>query len=228
MQVETSTLADRVIWWVLRNFSDTHISRAFLSWERLFGYWLVSPTLFNEEETFPYLREVQIQGVFITHDNLWYFTGNSTDVEASYQHSRHDGDDADDGDSSTRTLPSIPNSGIPARSDEPYHMWRTQPDPRIFDPLMKTIATGVLRMPQLERFLFLIGMGYTDDDGIIFECLTSGEHPEWFQNPHKMVELDTTRCYVTLMPEAKWEIPRDIATLWKKFVGDKDSFLLRP
>lgn len=118
--------------------------------------------------------------------------------------------------------------GFPARSDEPYHMWRTQPDPRIFDPLMKTIATGVLRMPQLERFLFLIGMGYTDDDGIIFECLTSGEHPEWFQNPHKMVELDTTRCYVTLMPEAKWEIPRDIATLWKKFVGDKDSFRLRP
>lgn len=91
MQVETSTLADRVIWWVLRNFSDTHISRAFLSWERLFGYWLVSPTLFNEEETFPYLREVQIQGVFIIHDNLWYFTGNSTDVEASYQHSRHEG-----------------------------------------------------------------------------------------------------------------------------------------
>lgn len=200
---------------------NTHLKNLNLT-----GFWLVSPALFNREG-FPYLEKVQIQGALINYDGRWYYTGNPTDVEAAYAHSRDDsGDDDEDSDLNSSfnsefrdSLPEYREALL--NGDEPYHMWRTQPDPRMFDPLMKTMATAVLRMPRLQKFFFSIGMGHSNDYGIMFECLKPGVHPEWFQSPHKTVELDTTRCYVTLMPEARWEVPGDVATLWKEFVGDK-------
>lgn len=93
---------------------------------------------------------------------------------------------------------------------------------------MKTKATAVLRMPRLQNFLFSIGMGYMEHYGITFECSKTKEHPEWFRFPHKTVEQGTTGCYVTLMPEAKWEVPGDVAALWTKFVGDKGVVAVAP
>ena len=37
-----------------------------------------------------------------------------------------------------------------------------------------------------------------------------------------------TWCYVTIMPEARWDVPGDIATLWNKIVGDKGVVAVEP
>jgi len=85
-------------------------------------------------------------------------------------------------------------------------MWRAQANPRILDPLMKMIDCGTLDA-RLQKFLFPIRMSYTDEYGIIFECLTSGEYPDWLQSPQRTIELNRNLCYVTLMPEARWRFP---------------------
>lgn len=203
----------------------------------LTGFWLVSPALFDGKETFPYLKKVKIEGALITYDGQWHYTGNPTTVDADYEGAQDDAEgDYDDGDVSD------PNSSFNSEfedslpegreallnGDVPNHMWRTQPDPQMFDPLMKIMATAVLRMPSLQNLYFSMGMSSMFYHGITFEYLNPGEHPEWFEYPRKTVELDTTRCYVTIMPEARWDVPGDIATLWKKIVGDKGVVAVEP
>ncbi|KAE8411991.1 hypothetical protein BDV36DRAFT_305256 [Aspergillus pseudocaelatus] len=199
----------------------------------LTGWWLVSPALFNTDKTFPYLQKVQIQGALITYDGRWYYNGNPADVEPSYDSIRYDDDDEDSSDSdSNSSFNSEYQDSIPEHreallnGEKPYHMWRTQPDLQMFDPLMKTMATAILRMPRLWSFSFSIGWGYIDENAILFEYLKPGERPESFEyRPH---ELDMTRCYVTLMPEARWEVPSDVASLWKEAVGDQGVVAVEP
>ncbi|KAB8265587.1 hypothetical protein BDV32DRAFT_33953 [Aspergillus pseudonomiae] len=198
---------------------DTHLTTLNLT-----GWWLVSPALFNTDKTFPYLKKVQIQGALITYDGRWYYNGNPADVEAGYESTRSDDEDGTDSDTNSSFnsefqdyLPERREALLNGRS--PCHMWRTQPDPQMFDPLMQTMATAILRMPRLRTFSFSIGWSYMDEHAILFEYLTPGERPDSFNyRPH---ELDMTRCYVTLMREARWEVPGDVATLWKEAVGDK-------
>ncbi|OGM45561.1 hypothetical protein ABOM_006482 [Aspergillus bombycis] len=200
---------------------DTHLTTLNLT-----GWWLVSPALFNTDKTFPYLNKVQIQGALITYDGRWYYNGNPADVEAGYESTRSDDEDGDASDSDTNSsLNSEFPDFLPERRDallngqRPCHMWRTQADPQMFDPLMRTMATAIPRMPRLRTFSFSMGWGYMDENAILFEYLQPGERPESFEyRPH---ELDMARCYVTLMREARWEVPGDVATLWKEAVGDK-------
>ncbi|RAQ49289.1 hypothetical protein AFGD_002447 [Aspergillus flavus] len=199
----------------------------------LTGWWLVSPALFNTDKTFPYLQKVQIQGALITYDGRWYYSGNPTDVEASYDPIRYGADDEDSSDSdSNSSFNSEFQDSLPEHreallnGERPYHMWRTQPDLQMFDPLMKVMATAILRMPRLRTFSFSIGWSYMDENAILFEYLKPGEKPESFEyRPH---ELDMTRCYVTPMPEVRWEVPGDVATLWKEAVGDKGVVAVEP
>ncbi|KAE8318612.1 hypothetical protein BDV41DRAFT_521528 [Aspergillus transmontanensis] len=199
----------------------------------LTGWWLVSPALFNTDKTFPYLQKVQIQGALITYDGRWYYSGNPADVEASYDPIRYGDDDEDSSDSdSNSSFNSEFQDSLPEHreallnGERPYHMWKTQPDLQMFDPLMKVMATAILRMPRLRTFSFSIGWNYMDDNAILFEYLKPGEELEPFgYRPH---ELDMTRCYVTLMPEVRWEVPGDVATLWKEAVGDKGVVAVAP
>lgn len=175
---------------------NTHLTNLNLT-----GSWLVSAALFNGEGTFPYLEKVHVKGAFITYGGQWYYTSNPTDIEADNGHSRDDsGDEDSDSNSSFNSefqdfLPKGRESLL--NGDEPHYMWRAQLDPQMFDPLMKTMATAVLRMPRLRNFLFSIGVGCMEDYGVVFECLKPGKHPEWFRSPQKTIELDTTGCYVT-------------------------------
>ncbi|KJK63129.1 hypothetical protein P875_00033982 [Aspergillus parasiticus SU-1] len=199
----------------------------------LTGWWLVSPALFNTDKTFPYLQKVQIQGALITYDGRWYYSGNPADVEASYDPIRYGDDDEDSSDSdSNSSFNSEFQDSLPEHreallnGERPYHMWKTQPDLQMFDPLMKVMATAILRMPRLRTFSFSIGWNYMDENAVLFEYLKPGEELEPFgYRPH---ELDMTRCYVTLMPEVRWEVPGDVATLWKEAVGDKGVVAVEP
>ncbi|OJJ86314.1 uncharacterized protein ASPGLDRAFT_100441, partial [Aspergillus glaucus CBS 516.65] len=118
------------------------------------------------------LTGCMLKGAFITYGGRWYYTSNPTDIEADYGHSRDDsGDEDSDSNSSFNSefqdsLPKGRESLL--NGDEPHYMWRAQPDPQMFDPLMKTMATVVLRMPRLRNFLFSIGMGCMEDCGIVF------------------------------------------------------------
>lgn len=207
---------------------DTHLTTLNLT-----GWWMVSPALFSTDKTFPYLQKVQIQGALITYDGRWYYNGNPADVEPSYDSIRYDDDDEDSSDSdSNSSFNSEFQDSIPEHreallnGEKPYHMWRTQPDLQMFDPLMKTMATAILQMPRLQNFSFSIGWNYIDENAILFEYLKPGERPESFEyRPH---ELDMTRCYVTLMPEARWEVPSDVASLWKEAVGDQGIVAVEP
>ncbi|KAE8140676.1 hypothetical protein BDV38DRAFT_268850 [Aspergillus pseudotamarii] len=207
---------------------DTHLTTLNLT-----GWWLVSPALFNTDKTFPYLQKVQIQGALITYDGRWYYNGNPADVEPSYDSSRDDDDDEDSSDSdSNSSFNSEFQDSIPEyreallNGENPHYMWRTQPDLQMFDPLMKTMATAILRMPRLRNFSFSIGWGYIDENAILFEYLKPRERPESFE--YRSHELDMTRCYVTLMPEARWEVPSDVSSLWKEAVGDQGIVAVEP
>ena len=212
------------------------IERAHLTDLSLTGFWLVSPVLFDGKEIFPYLKRVKIEGALITYDGRWHYTGNPTTVDADYEGAQDDAEGGDDGNvsDSNSSFNSEFEDSLPEgreallNGDVPNHMWRTQPDPQMFDPLMKTMATALLRMPQLQNFFFSIGWSYLDYHAIIFECLKPGEHPEIFRSPQKAVELNATRCYITLMFEARWEVPGDVATIWKDVVGDEGVVAVAP
>ncbi|KAE8371306.1 hypothetical protein BDV26DRAFT_276381 [Aspergillus bertholletiae] len=200
----------------------------------LTGWWLVSPALFNTDKTFPHLKKMQIQGALVAYDGRWYYNGNPAEVEASYEALRDgldDDDDVEDSDSNSSfnsdfqdSLPEYREAVL--NGHEPGHMWRTQPDVQMFDPLMKMMATAIPRMPRLRNLIFSMGWSYIDDNAIIFEYLRPGERPEWFE--FRELELDTTRCYVTLMPQARWEVPGDIMTLWKETMGDRGVIAVEP
>ncbi|KAE8152992.1 hypothetical protein BDV25DRAFT_127610 [Aspergillus avenaceus] len=202
---------------------NTHLTNLSLT-----GDWLVSPELFNGEKTFPYLEKVNIQGALITYDGRWYYTGNPTDIEASYENIRDDVDDGSDSDSNS-SFNSKGGDPLPEGREallnghEPYHMWRTRPDPQMFDPLMKIMATAIPRMPSLQNFRFSMGTNSMFYHGIIFEYLKPRQHTEWFEYPRSLAEMDKIRCYVTCMPEARWDVPGDVFALWKEVVGDRGA-----
>ncbi|KAL4933949.1 uncharacterized protein BDV17DRAFT_298135 [Aspergillus undulatus] len=200
---------------------NTHLTNLNLT-----GDWLVSPALFNGQKQFPYLERVHIQGAPITYDGRWYYTGNSTAVNASYENTQDDAADDSDSDSNSSFNSEYGDSLPEGREallngDDPHHAWRTHPDPQVFDPLMKTMATAVLRMSSLQNLRFSMGSNSMFYNSITFECLKPGEHPEWSEYPRITAELDTARCYVTLMPQTQWDVPGDVKTLWKEIVGEQ-------
>ncbi|KAL4810227.1 hypothetical protein BDV18DRAFT_54824 [Aspergillus unguis] len=205
----------------IRKLAESHLTSLSLT-----GDWLVSPALFDGQKQFPYLERVQIEGALITYDGRWHFNGNPDAVDASFEDTRNDEDDMSDSDTNSSLNSEYADSLPEGREallngDNPHHLWRTNPDPQMCDPLMKAMATAVLRMPSLQNLRFSVAANSLSHSGIIVEILKPSEQPEWLEYSRTADELDKTLCCVTLMPLTSWVIPTDIESLFKEVVGEK-------
>jgi hypothetical protein len=192
----------------------------------LTGNWLVSPALFDGEKPFPHLEEFIIHSELITYDGRWYYTGNPSDAESMFSFTWDDDPESGDEDTYSSDSSSSSNHGAFVRPSEsrdlalnghkPFRVFRTQPDTLMVDPLMRTMAAAILRMPKLRKLLFHLGT--LDGWGIAFECLRPGQSPYGAPFPalQKKFELGVSRCYMTVLPSIKWEAPKDVRSIEKQ------------
>lgn len=192
--------------------------------------------MFGGHIELPYLREIEINGALITSDGRWYYTGDLSAVEVEdpptpTRYNEHDDDsdisfDTEDGDTWSGSEDNFRSGQLP------NHVWRTKPDPQRFDPLMRLLVTAAFQMPNLQNLLFSVGTGkktgfveVEDYYGIGFEYAAVGAESWYWRNEEEDdTGLNRNRCYVVLKQRANWDVPEDIVTLCKQFVGETGDF----
>ncbi|OGM49435.1 hypothetical protein ABOM_003579 [Aspergillus bombycis] len=184
----------------------------------LTGWWPISPALFNGTAPFPYLQDLHIDAAMLTYDGRWYYTGNPDSVDPHFQFDtdEDEGSDSDPSIISEDTEAANGQGEAVLNDDEPQHLWRTEPDPQMFDALMKSMAEAMNRMPRLLGLEFRMGVYPTGDHAISFEYSATGHVP------------CGDRCRDTLSQwAAKWEIPDEILKLWRERLGWEGVILLQ-
>lgn len=206
--------------------------RAPLTKLKLKGQWLLSPALFEGDIEFPHLREVEIECALFTYDGRWYYNGDPSTVQAKYPRTRVTHEFQEDSDSDL-SLHSESEQGDRWDSfkdqfrdgENSKHIWRTKPDVQVFNPLIKALVAAILRMPNLQNMIFNIANGQEmafvgmEMRGLSIEFAGAGTEA-W----HGMSQLRDNerlnRCYVKLRPQTRWDVPKDILSLCKEYVGD--------
>ncbi|GMF87644.1 unnamed protein product [Aspergillus oryzae] len=88
----------------------------------------------------------------LTYDGRWYYTGNPSSVICRFPL----------GTNETEWGQAMLNG------QQPWHQWRTEPDPEMLNALMKSMAEAMNRMPRLLRLEFCMAMYLTDNPEIVF------------------------------------------------------------
>ncbi|RMZ36710.1 hypothetical protein CA14_006241 [Aspergillus flavus] len=93
-----------------------------------------------------------INEAMLTYDGRWYYTGNPSSVICRFPL----------GTNETEWGQAMLNG------QQPWHQWRTEPDPEMLNALMKSMAEAMNRMPRLLRLEFCMAMYLTDNPEIVF------------------------------------------------------------
>ncbi|KAB8276348.1 hypothetical protein BDV30DRAFT_235802 [Aspergillus minisclerotigenes] len=174
----------------IRKLAETSpLARLYLT-----GSWLISPVLFNGTAPFPYLQDLNIDAAILTYDGRWYYTGDPSSVVRRFPL----------GANVTERGEAMLNG------QQPWHQWRTEPDPEMLNALMKSMAEVMIRMPRLLRLKFCMAMYPTDNAEIVFTY--SETQPTRWEERH---------CHIDLEQAAKWEIPDEILELWRERLGSE-------
>ncbi|KAI1441830.1 hypothetical protein F5Y02DRAFT_398352 [Annulohypoxylon stygium] len=182
---------------------------------------LISPDLFRSRRTadpdsseWPTLRNISVKAEIIAPSGQWYYTGDPDAVEPGVESTYGDSSEtseSDDEDHGSR------DDGV-----RPTHPWRTQPDPDLFNALVKDMAGAVLRMPQLRTGSLDIGPRYGPAAEIILKCAEVAcaldDRPDWVSDSEE--EKITRRWHAWVSESTKWKIPKDVKVLWAEWLGD--------
>ncbi|XDG10595.1 hypothetical protein ABKA04_010210 [Annulohypoxylon sp. FPYF3050] len=183
---------------------------------------LISPDLFRSRRTadpdsseWPTLRNFTVEAGIVAPSGQWYYTGDPDAVEPGVESSYRDGSEASESDDDDRDH-DLRENGV-----RPTHLWRTQPDPDLFDALVKDMADAVLRMPQLRLGSLEINPGH-GPSAIILKCAEATcaleDRPDWQLDSEE--EKTTRRWHAWIGEGTEWEMPKDVKVLWAEWLGD--------
>ncbi|KAI2466184.1 hypothetical protein F4781DRAFT_406595 [Annulohypoxylon bovei var. microspora] len=187
---------------------------------------LISPDLFRsrrttnlDSSTWPTLRNFSVKAEIIAPSGLWYYTGDPDAVEPAA--GSDEDEDEDEDDESSNSDDNVDRDAV-ANGVRPSHVWRTRPDPDLFNTLVEDMAGAVLRMPQLRTGTLDIGTRYSEPVDIILKCAEAtcafDDRPDlqWDSDQEKT----TPRWHAWVGDATEWEVPEDVRALWTEWLGD--------
>lgn len=165
-------------------------------------------------------------------DGRWYGTGDPT-AEApgspadTYGAEANDGRMYDSDDSGVDSDEISDDDGDDedadclANGDAPYHAWRTELDPDVFNPLAMAMAAAALAMPNLKRGTLELGSGPAVDMlPYVLECATRGQEMTWDQYIASAPSAAQGRRWrMVLRQGVDWEPPKELLEMWNEWVG---------
>ncbi|KAJ0413618.1 hypothetical protein BJY00DRAFT_296623 [Aspergillus carlsbadensis] len=211
-----------------------------LRYLNLMGAYPISPALWGEcegekrdttncvaEIKFPYLEKVYIEHPHITYDGRWLYAGDPEHPPPSTSyHTVIPTPPAWNLDSETLQLAGMIDSRQHTieNGDHPFHEWRVRPDPEMYDPLLRSLARAVLKMPRLEALWMELYMRTFLSNRIVMQVAAPGQRAgvlDWAPR----LEDDLARWrWIVLVEEdlwdmQVWEVPVDVYQLMEERVG---------
>ncbi|OJJ02079.1 hypothetical protein ASPVEDRAFT_655563 [Aspergillus versicolor CBS 583.65] len=205
------------------------------------GPCMISPALWSsgqrDDADFPYLTELAVDMTIVTYDGRWYYTGDPAAIEAEELHSE---DELEIGVG----VESDSESANPERYDEeidgeraaffngniPYYPWRRNPDPAMYDPLVRSLAGAALRMPRLKYLSVTThgSRGYKRDRDVDISLCSPGFSTEVVVRLGDITnEFKDWRWIVNLGLDVAWTLPADIQETMKRRVGEDGRVIIR-
>ncbi|KAL6232684.1 hypothetical protein BDW75DRAFT_217049 [Aspergillus navahoensis] len=208
----------------------------------------VSPALFgplapDANTSFPHLEHVRIEFPILTYDGRWYYTGSRDSVEPEEldpeeQLQIDNGPSLSEPDSDRDSVVSLNMDRADFLNGRiPWYAWRTQPDPTMFNPLIRSVVAATLRMPRLKNLLLTTKVhGHSGSDyeeererqcAIKVNYATPGCYLGTLRYPHMSEQADLRcRWVVNLGPGVRWDVPDDIQEMMKEMVGDDGDVVI--
>ncbi|RDW72333.1 uncharacterized protein DSM5745_07505 [Aspergillus mulundensis] len=233
----------------------------------------ISPALFTsgkkkeDEAGFPYLESLKITYPIYTYDGRWYYGGNPATYKPEELHEKElekiEWDTEDEGrsddESDRESVASFSNDPWrePLNRDRadffdgnlPEYAWRRRPEPKTFNPLVKSLAKAALRMPKLRS---LVAIAKAQRPGLMnqkrmrdlhIKFLAPGADMGFAVKEHyeligkdgtnwpdiEQVEKDKAkwRWAICLGPDinSRWTLPKPTVALMKERVGEEAPFV---
>jgi hypothetical protein len=208
----------------------------------------ISPALFgpsapDANASFPHLEHVRIKFPIITYDGRWYYTGNRDSVDPEEldpeeQMQIDNGPSLEEPDSDIESDISLNMDRADFLNGKiPWYTWRTQPDPTMFNTLIRSVVAATLRMPKLKNLLLTTKVrGHSACDyeqelerqwTIKVNYATPGCYIGTLRYPNMSVQADSRcRWVVNLGPGVQWDVPSDIQGMMKEKVGDGGDLVI--
>ncbi|BCS29754.1 uncharacterized protein APUU_80057S [Aspergillus puulaauensis] len=202
------------------------------------GSCVISPALWSTGQgvtEFPYLTELDVDMTITTYDGRWYYTGDPAATAPTELDPMDEFEMAADVESeSESTNPEMYDREIDEvraaffNGNIPY-LWRQNPDPEMYNPLVRSLVEATLGMPQL-KYLSVTTKGgpeYIHGRDVEIQLHSpefaemnlpdlegaTGERKKWTWS----IELDR---------EVSWDLPADIQETMKKRVGEDGQILI--
>ncbi|CAI6094448.1 unnamed protein product [Clonostachys chloroleuca] len=190
---------------------------------------LISPDLFRntrilgvtEEPTWPTIQHLFIKSNILTPSGEWLYTGLPDSIQPRWVRYRQDSvvdfdeysevDDSDDG----------MEDFLAATDMNPHHLWRTQPDPQVLDPLLLDLIGAIDRMPKLRTGLFHLAPNRNAFQGLMFQWAQPGlRYMAEKDGKVNDAPKNCRRCKFTIGNFTDWEPSKKIMTNLQQWVGD--------
>lgn len=199
---------------------------------------LISPHLFrlsidsgSDASTWPTLRRFTIKAGLISPSGRWYYTGNLNDVEQGSGSPATWSEDEEvvegfDSEAGSTDSEDDPDRDAVTNGQRPSHVWRTRPDPEVFNPLVEDMADAVLRMPQLQQGHLEISLSYGDPIDVVLQCADIDQpFAESFSRQADKGGKETRRWQVWVGTATKWEIPSKVEQKWRAWLGADGKYV---
>ncbi|VUC26859.1 unnamed protein product [Clonostachys rosea] len=190
---------------------------------------LISPDLFRntrvvgvaEETLWPTVQQLFIKSNILTPSGEWLYTGLPDSIQPRWvryrQNSVIDFDEYSEVDDSDDSMEDF----LTATDMNPHHLWRTQPDPQVLEPLLLDLVGAMDRMPKLRAGLFHLAPNRNAFQGLMFQWAQPGV--KYMAEKERKVN-DTPenrrRCKFTIGNFTDWEPSKEIMSNLQKWVGD--------
>ncbi|KAI0143676.1 hypothetical protein GGR57DRAFT_495097 [Xylariaceae sp. FL1272] len=202
----------------------------------------ISPELFGNDTTWPSLQRLDITADLVAPSGEWYYTGEPEGAELDDEGRRMisrletlTGDELEDpvpedfDYTETRSQAWVDTEEEMLKGERPSYEWRTRPDPRTFDSLVRAMTdTATERMPRLRRLGFRMGMDMSEPIGVTIECLEAGERsidpPDLKEEADE--EMRVRRWKVWTGVAATWDVPEQVVGAWERWVGDEGKVVV--
>ncbi|KAK8074088.1 hypothetical protein PG994_004987 [Apiospora phragmitis] len=204
----------------------------------------------------PSLQRLEIDVGLVAPSGRWYYTGDKNGVKPGrpWMDDPYPSDDSadDDDEDESESKPDVDPSSealseadvddwgrdAKANGDEPWHQWRTMPDPVEFDPLAIDLVAAVKRMPRLKTCGFRLSPTfdgtYLDTTlAISLECAEAGA-----LLPYKSIKKDMSckkgnkhltarRWSIQIGEDTTWEVPEELRAKCTEWVGPYGKIEMR-
>lgn len=213
--------------------------------------WGVDPTHPDREaKTFPYLEQLSVRFALHTYDGRWYYTGSQSmddNEDAGDEENHEDGDGMEDDLQRPLHGQTDPDSDFGSSSSDgteytsqvnwerekyldgeyPCNIWRTEPDPKMFDPLIQGFVSATHRMPRLQVAEIVTDGPENGEFGNAITYAAPGaklQSEDWVE---EVANLSNPRWIVALGFSSPWMLPDPIPGLMEKQLGADGQLIIK-